>query len=486
MICPFCLDFIPNTCTVCPSCGERVSAFSEADLHCSHDGAPVRPGFTPLSPTTPSRRKRSTPMLTIVLTLLVLVGRLGIALIFSLSSEPRSTNITPAFSAVADFDDAAPSSRPAPQPDSADAPVGSATAYLRADEIFPDFSSYYYLNKLSTEELNVACLLYEAAMRFDLECAMPEHVSVDTLSNIFYLLELDCPELLQVDFGMPVRYTTGYLTGDVITVTLPYRMKHAEYQKATNACLAVIDELRKGSVGLSALEREYLVFDYLTTTCTYDMEIRHAENAYGALVNGRAKCDGVAYAVTWALRELDVPCLSVAGYPSDGSIGHAWNLVELDGTYYTLDVTANLYEDGEEPLTLHLYCNVPNKLLLRTYPVVDECIVWCGGLPEADAADMNYYALNGLYVAAGADYSELLDTLFSEAYYRTGYLSLQFEDEDDLSTLCSTLIDSLDGWQYANNVESLYYSYVPIYEEDSNIFYMTLEPDTDVQLADAA
>lgn len=82
MICPFCLDFIPNTCTVCPSCGERVSAFSEADLHCSHDGAPVRPGFTPLSPTTPSRRKRSTPMLTIVLTLLVLVGRLGIALIF--------------------------------------------------------------------------------------------------------------------------------------------------------------------------------------------------------------------------------------------------------------------------------------------------------------------------------------------------------------------------------------------------------------------
>lgn len=65
-------------------------------------------------------------------------------------------------------------------------------------------------------------------------------------------------------------------------------------------------------------------------------------------------------------------------------------------------------------------------------------------------------------------------------------MSLQFEDEDDLSTLCSTLIDSLDGWQYANNVESLYYSYVPIYEEDSNIFYMTLEPDTDVQLADAA
>ena len=160
--------------------------------------------------------------------------------------------------------------------------------------------------------------------------------------------------------------------------------------------------------------------------------------------------------------------------------------MELDGAYYTLDVTANLYEDGDEPLTLHLYCNVPNKLLLRTYPVVDECIVWCGGLPQADAADMNYYALNGLYVAAGSDYSELLDTLFSEAYYRTGYLSLQFEDEDDLSTLCSTLIDSLDGWQYANNVESLYYSYVPIYEEDSNIFYMTLEPDTDAQLADAA
>ena len=483
MTCPYCERTVPDNCILCPHCGAPLRASSERSI--PHAG-PDRPAFTPLTSTAPRTAKRSPLPLVLFLLLLAVMIAAGVYFLLR-ASVHRVEPLAPAFSAAvkpeADSslnasDDLNRQSAPTPEADS--------TAYLRAEDIFSDFSSRYYLRSLGTEELNTACLLYEAAMRFDETCSIPEHVTEDTLTNVFYLLELDCPELLQIDFGAPVGYTADRITGEVSSVTLPYRMTRAEYQESSEGCMTVIESLQAVGEGMNDLSLEFLVYSYLTSGCIYDTESEHAENAYGALVNGRAKCDGVTYAVTWALRELGVPCISVAAYPADGSIGHAWNLVLLDGEYYALDVTANLSEDGEPPLSMHLYCNVPNSLLLRAYPVLDDCILWCGGLPEAESMEMNYYVLSGQYVAAGANYSELLDALFSEAYYETGYFALQFEDADDLRDLCAHISDELDVWQEANKIEVVYYSCTPFYEEGSNILYMTLEPDTEVSNAEAA
>ncbi len=484
MTCPYCERTVPDNYVLCPHCGAPLCASSERSI--PHAGAD-HPAFTPLTSTAPRAAKRSPLPLVLFLLLLAVMIAAGVFLLRA--SVHRVEPLAPAFSAAPEPEVDTSSGMPSaiePEKNSVSPPEADSAAYLRAEDIFSDFSSRYYLRSLGTEELNTACLLYEAAMRFDEACSLPEHVTEDTLTNVFYLLELDCPELLQIDFGAPVGYTADRITGEVSSVTLPYRMTCAEYQESSENCMSVIESLQAVGEGMNDLSLEFLVYSYLTNDCIYDAESEHAENAYGALVNGRAKCDGVAYAVTWALRELGVPCISVAAYPADGSIGHAWNLVLLGGEYYALDITANLSEDGEPPLAMHLYCNVPNSLLLRAYPVLDDCILWCGGLPEAESMEMNYYVLSGQYVAAGANYSELLDVLFSEAYYETGYFALQFEDADDLRDLCAHISDELDVWQEANEIEVVYYSCTPFYEEGSNILYMTLEPDMEVSNTEAA
>ncbi len=70
--------------------------------------------------------------------------------------------------------------------------------------------------------------------------------------------------------------------------------------------------------------------DYLVQHMQYDQRYH---TAYDAFRQGRGNCMAYAYAYVRLLQELDVPCIYVSGND------HAWNMVELDGKWYSVDVT---------------------------------------------------------------------------------------------------------------------------------------------------
>lgn len=97
------------------------------------------------------------------------------------------------------------------------------------------------------------------------------------------------------------------------------------------------------TTGKSDYEIVCAVNDYLCDTVYYPptepyAPITHA--AYGALNNGVAVCEGYACAAKLMLNELGIPCDIQVGTCTDGG-GHAWNLVQLDGQWYQMDVTWN-------------------------------------------------------------------------------------------------------------------------------------------------
>lgn len=69
----------------------------------------------------------------------------------------------------------------------------------------------------------------------------------------------------------------------------------------------------------------------------------HIRNAYGAIVNGKAVCEGFARSFKCAMDSLGIPCVIVQGYISDngGMEPHAWNYVKLEDSWYGVDVTLN-------------------------------------------------------------------------------------------------------------------------------------------------
>ncbi len=122
--------------------------------------------------------------------------------------------------------------------------------------------------------------------------------------------------------------------------------------------------------GMSDFEKEIILHDYLVMHTQYDsvslvnlISSDYCHSAYGALVLGKAVCDGYAKALEIMLNMVGVECTMVTGisYNYEGRpIGHAWNIVKIDGKYYHLDATGNDL-DGKKGEISHKYFNLSDK-----------------------------------------------------------------------------------------------------------------------------
>ncbi|HHT77747.1 MAG TPA: hypothetical protein GXZ67_07690, partial [Clostridiaceae bacterium] len=68
----------------------------------------------------------------------------------------------------------------------------------------------------------------------------------------------------------------------------------------------------------------------------------NSHNAYGALINGLAVCDGFSSAFSLLAQMLGFECTLAIGHSthsSAGSVEHAWNIVKVGNKCYHMDVT---------------------------------------------------------------------------------------------------------------------------------------------------
>lgn len=95
--------------------------------------------------------------------------------------------------------------------------------------------------------------------------------------------------------------------------------------------------------GMSDYEIVCAVNQYLMDTVYYPDAEPYApitHTAYGAFANGEAVCEGYACAAKLMLNKYGILCDIQVGECYEGG-GHAWNLVQLDGQWYQLDITWN-------------------------------------------------------------------------------------------------------------------------------------------------
>ena len=95
---------------------------------------------------------------------------------------------------------------------------------------------------------------------------------------------------------------------------------------------------------LCEYEKAREVHNYLIRNAQYDFS-DNSYKSYGALVEGRAVCQGYSLAYREVLLHLGVKCNVLIGTTSQGL--HAWNLVTVNGTGYFIDVTFDDRDDGK-------------------------------------------------------------------------------------------------------------------------------------------
>ncbi len=126
-----------------------------------------------------------------------------------------------------------------------------------------------------------------------------------------------------------------------IELTISYYTTAAQEAELDAAVDQVLSSLNLS--GKTDYQKYAAVYDYIASHVSYDyagaMDINAAAGgyltytAYGALMNGKAVCQGYACLYYAMCRKLDLPVRIIA------STSHAWNIVYLKGIWYETDVT---------------------------------------------------------------------------------------------------------------------------------------------------
>ena len=410
----------------CTSCGRRID---DASAFCPGCGRPLR-GVRPagpgparrVAPAAKPRRRKKSPAALIVLVLLLAAA--GLFWLFRDRLPAREAG-------------ARETARPA------DGEALSETA----GDLIPHFDERYYINTLSDEDLDVFCRVYEAVSEYRETCALPSGTSDRQLKLCWYLLQLECPELFHVDYARPLNYTRG--AGFTLELSGNYVLRERDYRSALKDCREALDQIAAEGEALDEWGREELVFRALAENCRYDTQADFCATAYGALIGGRAKCDGISLALKWALEELGIPSLIVTGTSLDDGVGHAWNMVRLDGHWYNVDLTPSVRRSGETqdiPELVYHSFNVSDAWMEEDYSL--------SGLPEGleskprcRTMDQSWYVRSGDFVFAGEDPMDLISgRLRRIADDGAGSVELQFESRREARAFFDALDGELQRW----------------------------------------
>lgn len=149
-----------------------------------------------------------------------------------------------------------------------------------------------------------------------------------------------------------------YLANSVASLNVTTRQEYAgskirrteytvriQYRETAEQLKAVNEEVKEVLAGLkvkgkSDYQKVKLIHDYIVNNTRYQVT-SNCYSAYGALIEGRAVCQGYAQLAYKMLTEAGVKCYTITGKANNGrgSQNHAWNMVRIGKKWYYLDVT---------------------------------------------------------------------------------------------------------------------------------------------------
>lgn len=299
-----------------------------------------------------------------------------------------------------------------------------------------------YAENADKSEIIIDAQLDEQYIEETIEAYKNDHPEVFWLSSTFY-------------------YTENPSDNNTI-IQLEYNMDSSKLESAKpefeNALKVALDGAPDDATDY---ELELYANDYLVDNCVYDKEaveskeiLGNENDAYGALVDKKAVCEGYSRAFQLLCNRLGIDCINIAG-TADG-VAHAWNNVMLDGEWYEVDVTWN-DTDGETEFPIYGYFNLPSDKFSEShnrYPLYSEISsseydentdsYYNVFAPECTGTKYYYYSYSCVTVDDVNDGEEITDAIAQAANDGQEYFSFLVDESLDFNTTADEII--FDGY----------------------------------------
>lgn len=146
--------------------------------------------------------------------------------------------------------------------------------------------------------------------------------------------------------------------GMVQYIYFTYHYDADTYQRMYDQCVRAAERMTadlKNNKAVTDVTKALILHDRIIANCEYDLlgvstgNVKNeSREMYGALVSGRATCQGYAYAYMYLLDEVGIESYIC----SSKAMNHDWNIVIINGKKYHVDVT---FDDPVEDITGRVY-----------------------------------------------------------------------------------------------------------------------------------
>ncbi len=229
----------------------------------------------------------------------------------------------------------------APMPEPEPEPKPESSSEPEPEPIKPaayDTKMYYYYGLLNEEQKIAYTQISEAlnACEDMVELAVP--VSNNEFNRIFWYVLYDQPQIFWTNRNYSVMEYSG---GFAKKVRLNYNELANDLAGEQRKVEAVVQSVLKAVKGMTQLETERYVHDFLVKHTVYTAGSPHNQNIYSILVLQETVCAGYARAFQYIMQRIGIPCYYCVGDAGSGENRgrHAWNVIQINGTWYNVDAT---------------------------------------------------------------------------------------------------------------------------------------------------
>lgn len=279
--------------------------------------------------------------------------------------------------------------------------------------------NYYCYSKLNPIQKNAYdILLAEAELmpnRF-IELGDANDIKSSDAYLVIIALKNDHPEIFWLPYAwyigethngqlaiLFVNETQDNVGGSIESITATYVVEKAKKQTMQNELKTAVEKIKSKITATTPYEIELQIHDILCEQIIYENDPNPsslAYTAYGALVQGKAVCEGYSRAFQLLLCEFGIESTPITGYAGQE---HMWNLVKISGKWYHVDATWN----DQESESRHTYFNLDDSTIEKdhifnvdfTDLTIDEVLrgePFNYALPVCDSTTEYFYEKTGL------------------------------------------------------------------------------------------
>lgn len=230
-----------------------------------------------------------------------------------------------------------------------------------------DFGSLYKNHFSQLSEVQKKAYNHILEQIFTAELEFPSLIQIplltsDQLSQVIQALKYDNPTLMCLGRDSTLATSEGLCFFQPGYIMTPSEQR-TKINTLNIVCEQILSHLPQNS---SQFDTELFIHDYIVNNCAYDFEVAETSSTpFSCLVDKFSACEGYSKATKLLCERAGLECYTVSGKAVnyDGKTeGHMWNIINIDGDYYHLDVT---WDDpttqNEEETLSHIFMNLSDE-----------------------------------------------------------------------------------------------------------------------------